>query len=475
MPQFWHLPYLAEVERRFDCLAESPWAVWLDSGHPHSQQGRFDVLAAEPNEWLIAAEGVTRLAWRDRDEIRLSRSEPLALLRERLHTGSPAVSRGPAVTADQRGFSGGAIGYFGYELGRRLAGLPVRADADAWPEMAVGLYDWACVTDHLTRRSWLVESGRRALPKPDRERLLDRLVAAGEAPPARIGLLPLRPLGGIECNLDAGAYRGVFERVQRYIRDGDCYQVNLARRFRARVSGDPWSAYRVLRAANPAPFGAYLNTPHGQVLSASPELFLRLEGGRVRTRPIKGTRPRGESLAVDLALQEALRSSAKDQAENLMIVDLLRNDLGKTCRPGSVRVPDLFAVESFATVHHLVSTVEGELSRGEDALSLLAGCFPGGSITGAPKRRAMQIIDELEPDRREVYCGSIGWIGFEGNMATSIAIRTLLHRAGRLDYWAGGGLVADSRPDEELRETLDKAAAFFRLLGLEVPGEEAYG
>jgi para-aminobenzoate synthetase component 1 len=267
-----------------------------------------------------------------------------------------------------------------------------------------------------------------------------------------------------KSNLDRAAYAAAFERIQHYIREGDCYQVNLAQRFAAHAEGDAWQAYRRLRAINPAPFSAYLSFPFGQILSASPERFLRLRNGQVETRPIKGTRPRNASPASDRALAEELRQSTKDRAENLMIVDLLRNDLGKSCEPGSIRVPALFAVESFATVHHLVSTIEGRLAPGMDALDLLRGCFPGGSITGAPKLRAMQIIEELEPNRRGVYCGSIGYIGYDGAMDTNIAIRTLVYSEGCLRFWAGGGIVSDSDLDAEYQETFDKAAAMLRLM-----------
>jgi para-aminobenzoate synthetase component 1 len=219
-----------------------------------------------------------------------------------------------------------------------------------------------------------------------------------------------------------------------------------------------------LRVLNPAPFAAYLSTPYAHVLSASPERFLRVEGGQVETKPIKGTRPRAGHARLDAELAQALRASEKDRAENVMIVDLLRNDLSKNCRLGSVTVPRLFDVESFATVHHLVSTVRGELAPGRDALALLRGCFPGGSITGAPKLRAMQIIEELEPNRRGVYCGAIGYIGFDGDMDVNIAIRTLVISRGETRFWAGGGIVADSRLEDEYQETFDKAAALLNLL-----------
>jgi len=261
-----------------------------------------------------------------------------------------------------------------------------------------------------------------------------------------------------------GAYGRAFRRIHDYIRNGDCYQVNLAQRFAAAASGDPWLAYQALRVINPAPFSAYLSTPYAQILSASPERFLKVQNGRVETRPIKGTRPRAGHPRLDAELVEALRQSEKDRAENVMIVDLLRNDLSKNCALGSVKVPRLFEVESFATVHHLVSTVTGELEPGRDALDLLRGCFPGGSITGAPKLRAMQIIEELEPHRRGVYCGAIGYIGFDGNMDLNIAIRTLVYSGGVIRCSAGGGIVADSRLEDEYQETFDKAAAMLKLL-----------
>jgi para-aminobenzoate synthetase component 1 len=266
------------------------------------------------------------------------------------------------------------------------------------------------------------------------------------------------------ANLSRSEYQNRFERIQSYILEGDCYQVNFAQSFEAEVEGDPWAAYRRLRRINPAPFSAYLETPHGSVLCSSPERFLRLQKRWVQTRPIKGTARRRDDPAADRRMAEGLAASDKDRAENLMIVDLLRNDLGKVCRTGSVEVTGLFEIESFARVHHLVSTIEGILAAGEDALSLLRACFPGGSITGAPKLRAMQIIEELEGRRRGVYCGAVGYIGFEGGMDTNIAIRTLVVRQNRLRFWSGGGIVYDSRVDAEYQESLDKAAAIFEML-----------
>ncbi|OGT93314.1 MAG: aminodeoxychorismate synthase, component I, partial [Gammaproteobacteria bacterium RIFOXYA12_FULL_61_12] len=275
---------------------------------------------------------------------------------------------------------------------------------------------------------------------------------------------PLRARGSIAVAPDRTGYGAAFKTIQGYIRDGHCYQINLARHFRADAEGDPWAGYRRLRGLSPAPYGAFFRMPQGCLLSASPERFLTLKDGRVTTSPIKGTRPRHADPVRDAALAEELRHSAKDRAENLMIVDLLRNDLGRSCRLGSIRVDELFRVDSYATVHHLVSDISGNLGAGEDALSLMRNSFPGGSITGAPKLRAMAIIEELEPARRGPYCGSLAYIGFDGAMDSNILIRTLTHREGRIGFWAGGGIVADSTEQAEFEETEQKALALRKAI-----------
>jgi len=325
--------------------------------------------------------------------------------------------------------------------------------------MAVGIYDWAVITDHRAYRSWLVSVLPDGATRALRERIAELLAQTG-VPPAE----PFRTLGPALSNLNRAAYGEAFRRIKHYIREGDCYQVNLAMRFTAPAGGDPWDAYCRLRQLNPAPFAAFLRLPGGQaVLSSSPERFLALRDGHVETRPIKGTRPRVRDPELDLYQRQALAESIKDRAENLMIVDLLRNDLSKSCAGGSVNVPELFAIESFATVHHLVSTVTGELEPGRHATDLLRGCFPGGSITGAPKLRAMEIIEELEPCRRSVYCGAIGYLGDDGAMDSNIAIRTLVLDHDRLHCWAGGGIVMDSDEQREYQECYDKAVAMLRL------------
>jgi para-aminobenzoate synthetase component 1 len=449
-PRVTELPHWASAARRFRTLAGLPWGMWLDSAAADDRD-RFDILVADPYLTLRTRGPSTEIVRRG-GSVEESRRSPFELVREHLGEVAAGVPGLP--------FSGGAVGYFGYDLGRRLERIPSLAAADiAMPDMAIGLYDWAVVIDHAAERTWLAGHGRDPQTVAAWSELSARLSA--EPPPEPE---PFRVRGGPVANLDRNAYAAAFRAVQEHIRRGDCYQVNLTQRFEAQADGDAWHAYRRLREINPAPFAAYLDLPDGKIVCSSPERFLRLQDGRVETKPIKGTRPRAQDPVRDRALAEELRTSEKDRAENVMIVDLLRNDLGKCCVPGSVRASKLFDVESFASVHQLVSTVQGELAPGKHALDLIAACFPGGSITGAPKVAAMKIIEELEPQRRSVYCGSIGYVGFDGNMDTNIAIRTLVQQGGRVYTWAGGGVVADSDVDAEYQESLDKAAAMLAVM-----------
>ncbi len=452
------LPYPEDCARLFAPLAQQPWAHWLDSAWPSACMAGagwggqapgdgYDIITAWPRATLTTQGAETRIEHGD-GRIELSRSNPLELLRAHLGPHRPAACLP---------FAGGALGYFAYDLGWPPRQPDPRADAGAGlPDMAVGLYDGALVVDRRARTCRLGFSGD----------------AAGRAWAARfLASLGARPetgdfalTGAIAARPREPAYREAFARVQAYIRAGDCYQVNLALRFAASCRGQPWPLYLALRARNPAPFSAWLNFPFGQVLSSSPERFLSVRDGLVETRPIKGTRPRSPDPLEDARLRAELAGSAKDRAENLMIVDLLRNDLGRVCAPGSISVPSLFGVESYATVHHLVSSVRGRLLPGRTALDQLAAAFPGGSITGAPKLRAMAIIEELEPAPRGVYCGAIGYLGCDGGMDTNIAIRTLTCAGNRLDFWAGGGLVADSDAAAEYQECQDKARVLLEVL-----------
>ena len=270
----------------------------------------------------------------------------------------------------------------------------------------------------------------------------------------------------LRANFSHEQYLEAVEAGREYIAAGDTFQVNLSQRFEAELPIPPYELYRHLRHINPAPFAAYLNFDEVTILSASPERFLKVKGDLVETRPMKGTRPRGSSPAEDEALARELQNSLKDRAENVMIVDLERNDLGRVCRFGTVKVRELWTLEKYATVFQLTSTVEGKLRQDKGRIDLLKACFPGGSITGAPKVRAMEIIDELEPTRRSIYTGSIGYLSFGGEMDLSIVIRTILIKDGKAYFQVGGGIVYDSDPEAEYQETLDKAKALFQALSL---------
>ena len=456
------VPYIADSASLLNAVRDLPRPVFLDCGQPADCAGRFDIVAADPFATLITRGKNTTLS--SLTDAHSSARDPLEILDEVLAThaaeGDSVHDRSPLEGTDIP-FSGGAIGYFSYDLGRRYeryAGTAV--DDIGLPELVVGIYDWAVVVDHKLHRSWLVGGGRDPRTQDNWDDLISRVSGTALAEDA----VDFRVLTEVGSNLSEDAYGASFRAIKDHIRAGNSYQVNLTQRFSARVTGDSWQAYQALRNTNPAPFSAFLDFPEGQVLSSSPERFLRVVDGRVETKPIKGTRRRAEDPEADRALADELRTSSKDRAENVMIVDLLRNDLGKVCLAGSVRADHLFEIETFASVHHLVSTVTGILAPGQSSLDLLRACFPGGSITGAPKLASMQIIDEVEPHWRGIYCGAIGYIGFDGSMDTNVAIRTLLRRGDSIHAWAGGGIVADSEPDSEFQESLDKAAAMLSIL-----------
>jgi len=436
------LPYRANPAEYFAAIRHAPGSVLLDSGRPAAERGRYDLLSAWPEATLTVSP----------DE---SGSDFLQRLRENLtQLGAADLPAGYELP-----FAGGLIGYLSYDFGRHLEQMPHLATDDLHlPDARFGLYAWALISDHQAQTSQLVFHPALA----DSERL--RLITLFGQP--AVGSSAIFKLHGpMAPDLTAEAYRQAIVRIQDYIQAGDCYQVNFAQRFRAPCIGDPWTAYCALREACPTPFSGFQSLPDdGAVLSLSPERFVHISERRVETRPIKGTRPRGLTPTEDAANAAELLASPKDRAENLMIVDLLRNDLGRTCRIGSVSVPELFSLESYPNVHHLVSSVIGELADGKDALDLIAGSFPGGSITGAPKIRAMQIIDELEPTRRGLYCGSLVYLDVRGEMDSSIAIRSLLVKDGQVCCWGGGGIVADSEWEAEYQESLTKVRVLLETL-----------
>lgn len=432
--------------------------IWLDSGHPHSSYGRFDILSAAPAVSLNTVDGVTRIQQGDLSET--STQNPFSVLQSYLPPVQPSLEQVP--------FCGGALGYFGYDLGRYLERLPDAALKDiALPDMSIGLYPWAIVQDHHKMQAWLVINKAVAVAYNFLEIKDICLVSTQNTRFHDLKQNLKSPsnsfkINSFKSNLKVGDYHLAIQKIQRYISAGDCYQVNFAQRFSANCQGDSFEAYLALRDALPSPFSAYMELPEGAILSLSPERFIKLEQNQAETKPIKGTIARGKTPEEDTANAMALESSLKDRAENLMIVDLLRNDLSKSCT--DVKVPELFSLQSFANVHHLVSTVTGTLKPNKTAVDLLANSFPGGSITGAPKIRAMEIIEELEPVRRSLYCGSLGYISACGNMDTSIAIRTLIRDKNKIHCWGGGGIVADSEPNKEYQETIAKVKVLLDTL-----------
>ncbi|UQA52295.1 MULTISPECIES: aminodeoxychorismate synthase component I [Vibrio] len=431
----------------FSRIEHQPWAMLLRSASETHIDSRFDVLVANPIATLETVAGDTQIKT-DTQEY-ASQDDPFSLLDELQQQLLPNLELGAEWDLP---FVGGALGYFSYDLGRRVESMPELAAKDLQtPDMAVGLYEWALVVDHKLKTAILVGQNTQAAWQ----------WLNSQSP---VDVEHFKLIGDWQSNMTQASYASRFDSVQEYLLSGDCYQINLAQRFNAPYQGSEWQAYLKLEAANQAPFSAFIRMPKSTLLSISPERFLELKDNVIETKPIKGTRPRGADTLQDQANAHDLQTAEKDQAENLMIVDLLRNDIGRVASPGSVHVPKLFDIESFPAVHHLVSTIRANLDPQYSAADLLRACFPGGSITGAPKVRAMQIIEELEPHRRSAYCGSIGYISRHGRMDTSITIRTLVAENNKLYAWAGGGVVADSDCASEYQETLDKLSKILPAL-----------
>jgi len=453
-------PYQTNTSKVFASIAEQPFSAFLDSGRRgkdasvETYLGRFDILVYRPDTVITTRGNVSIL--RTSDGSTEQYGDPFTVVQQVLNKITKAQN-----VETQIPFIGGALGYFAYDLGRQIKNIPsVAKESSSMPDMQLGIYDSALIFDHKLKQAYIVGYGYRGVLKKRFEewRALLKKNRKQESQ-------PLHVVEQLQSNMGFEFYRQQFAKVKKHIHDGDVYQINLAQRWRAKAIGDPWEAYRQLSAHSPAPYGAFLNFEFGEVLSNSPERFVQLYQGLAMTAPIKGTRARSHVNAdADRSNAEALTASAKDKAENLMIVDLIRNDFGRVCKIGSVQVAKLFELQSFANVHHLVSTITGRLAKGMQALDLIRACFPGGSITGAPKVRAMEIIEELEPDRRGVYCGSIGYISLNGNMDSNIAIRTLVHEAGELHYSAGGGLVHDSKVEAEYQESFLKAGLMNKLV-----------
>jgi len=467
-PLFKEIKLQGSLEEIFSLFLHDDHPFWLDSSLSGGRMGRYSFMGGCPF-LLFMSKG--RCIWqRENAKVRQFEGNPFKALREslgRFHVENENVPF-PLV--------GGAVGFFSYDLGRMIEKLPQLAVDDLEvPDIYLGFYDKLLVIDHVENRFFLVATG---LPLQGEEA---KLKAASDLKFLEEKLMNLSAVrlenpwseknviaAEIKTHFSEAEYCRAVERIKAYIAAGDIYQANMTQRLEAPLKMEPYQLYRRLRCLNPAPFASYLDCGGGlRVLSSSPERFLLLEGDMVETRPIKGTSPRGRTPEEDKKNREELLKSEKDRAELVMIVDLERNDLGRVCSYGSVQVPELFVLEEYAAVFHLVSTVKGKLAPQKDVVDLLKATFPGGSITGAPKIRAMEIIEEMEPVRRGIYTGSIGYISFDGRADLNIAIRTLVNKDDRLYLQVGGGIVADSDPKLEYEETLHKAKALLKSLGVE--------
>lgn len=463
-------PLICEVEtsltatQAFEYLKDRPFSFFLDSAVDPEKLGRYSFIGSDP--FLIMRSQGEDIAILEQGQERDVKGNPFDVLGQLLdryrvepHPSLPLI--------------GGAVGYLSYDLGKFIERLPsIAIDDLQLPECYFAFYDAIAAFDHREGKVYIIstgfpetEQGLRDRRARARLRELQALLSAEAAVSEETPLGDVSPEEApLHCNFEHQAYLEAVERAREYICAGDIFQVNLSQRFDAPLSSAPYDLYRCLRAVNAAPFACYLNFDEVVVVSSSPERFLHLRGDMVETRPIKGTRPRGKTPAEDVAMAQELVKSIKDQAEHVMIVDLERNDIGRVCRYGTVRVSELMALEKYATVFHLTSTVEGRLRPDKGRIDLLKACFPGGSITGAPKVRSMEIIEELEPTKRSVYTGSIGYLSFSGDMDLNIAIRTILMTRGRAYFQVGGAIVYDSEPEAEYQETLDKAKALIQAI-----------
>lgn len=440
-------------------LSKLDWSIFLESADNNHVDSHWSIISASPIATLQSFSGRTVFTQGDISE--QQNSDPFVLLQQKRESFFETYEN----TTDYP-FLGGVLGTIDYELGYQFENITnaQKPKSLELPELSLGFYDWALLYNHNSGQFYLVshQTNDSSVNIEEKWKLrFDWLMQlASPSHPSQAFKLKNDWLS----NMDKHQYSKQFNKIQAYILSGDCYQVNLAQRFNASYQGDEYQAYQALLVDNCPPFAAFLRLPEQTILSLSPERFLKLQNSCVESKPIKGTRPRFSDPVLDNHSKQQLLQSEKDRSENLMIVDLLRNDIGRASKAGSVKVPNLFAIESFPAVHHLVSTVIGELHDSYCVEDLLRVCFPGGSITGAPKIRSMEIIAELEPDRRHSYCGSIGYINSNGDMDMNIAIRTLICVDGQIYCWAGGGLVADSQVDAEYQECFDKVSKILPCL-----------
>jgi para-aminobenzoate synthetase component 1 len=433
------LPYNSDSSYYFEKIKHLEWPVFLDSCYqkdkPQSKYARFDIVAANPFIKIRAKNGVTSVS--DRDGHYQHKQPSLEVLADLMDQYPKPSSSLP--------FIGGAIGYCSYELNLQTA------KKNTIDTMMMGIYDWAVIVDHFEKKTYIVSM----LVNPRTEAFVPKLISMFNEGNKKMAQ-EFKIKTSVSDNLSFIDYKSKFDRVMSYINAGDCYQINLSKKFEVNTEGDSWYFYKKFRDINKSPFMAYLLYDNFEILSGSPERFIKSQDGIVTTRPIKGTRARGLNKELDKKNAHELLNSVKDQSENLMIVDLLRNDLSMNCEVGSVKVDELFSIESYPNVHHLVSTISGILAKESNNIKLFSDSFPGGSITGAPKIRATEIIDELEEHSRGFYCGSVCYFSFNGSMDSNVAIRSMVHHNQKLCFYSGGGLTTGSNVDDEYQEIEDK-------------------
>lgn len=453
---------IKEISTDFDSFElyllfqNAPYSFFLDSGMNHEDLGRFSFIGADP--FVVFK----------------SKGENIVLMEkgagQKRYRGNPFDELQQLLNAYQHPereflpFIGGAVGYFAYDLCHFIEDLPRRAVDDMHlPDCYMGLYDSIVAVDHLTKKTYIAALGIREAAPAVIQKIEQKILSHRHVRPM-LNVKKKQRSPRFTSNFTKEAYVKAIEKIREYISNGDIYQANMTQRFECELQETPLELYAKLRHINPAPFASYLDFGEGRIVSSSPERFLRIQDRVIETRPIKGTRPRGKTQAEDLANRAELVKSEKDRAELLMIVDLERNDLGKIAKIGTVQVPELFHVETYATVHHLVATITAEIREEYGIIDCIKAMFPGGSITGAPKIRSMEIIDELEPTQRNIYTGSIGYIGLNGDADLNIAIRTIICKDNRAYFQAGGGIVWDSDPVLEYEESLHKIQAHIHAM-----------
>jgi len=475
MVRGYRCPLIEEIDTElspldaFELFKDRQFSFFIDSGMDPNKLGRYSFIGSDPFI-VINTHGSESVLTRGAEKSSLS-GNPFDIVNHFLEVYRLDSCSSPVP------FIGGAVGYFSYDLCHFIERLPSTAVDDLkLPECYLGFYDLVLAFDNLQGKAYVISTGFPELRETERmERASKRLKevkdkladasSSGTEVPFMSTSFPMEQVT-LKGGFTHKEYVNAVEKARQYIIAGDIFEVNLSQRFEAELSITPYELYKRLRHINPAPFACYLNFDEVTVVSASPERFLRVRGDWVETRPIKGTRRRGKTPEEDKVLSNELLSSVKDRAENIMIVDLERNDLGRVCRFGTVKVTELTILEMFPTVFHLTSTVEGRLIEGKNCIDLLKATFPGGSITGAPKVRAMEIIDELEPTKRSVYTGNIGYLSFNGDIDLNIAIRTLLVKGRKAYFQVGGAVVYDSDPEAEYQETMDKGRALINALSM---------